>query len=140
MTDRQQDSGGELNERSATPALEWFSAALGLLLTLAILGFIGREAIKGFSVTPPAIEVSVERITPIPAGFVVEVAAKNRSDATAAAVHVEGVLRAGGRSIETSQATISYVPGRSERRAGLFFTRDPRGAELSVRPTGYEEP
>ena len=64
----------------------------------------------------------------------------NASRRTAAAVSIEGTLRDGGQTVETSTATLSFVPGHSERKAGLIFTRDPRRHALEVRATGYEEP
>jgi uncharacterized protein (TIGR02588 family) len=42
--------------------------------------------------------------------------------------------------VETSQATIDYLPQRSERRGGLFFTRNPEGLDLNLRAEGYSEP
>jgi uncharacterized protein (TIGR02588 family) len=36
--------------------------------------------------------------------------------------------------------TIDYVPSRSSRKAGLFFMRDPREFDLSLRALGYQSP
>ena len=41
---------------------------------------------------------------------------------------------------ETSEATIDYLPARSEREGGLIFSRDPRGHELRLRAKGYAQP
>jgi uncharacterized protein (TIGR02588 family) len=65
---------------------------------------------------------------------------QNHAEATAAAVQIEGTLASATSRAETSRATIDYVPGRSTRRAGLFFSADPSSGQLSVRATGYEEP
>lgn len=120
--------------------LEWISAALGLLLAIAILGLIGWDALTGNGSGAPAVSVQVDRIARTSAGYVVEVTARNETDNTAAEVQLEAQLKQAGQTLETSQATISYVPGSSERKAGFFFTRDPRAARLEVRATGYEEP
>ena len=60
--------------------------------------------------------------------------------ATAAAVQIEGELLDGERVIATSQVTLDYVPGNSERRGGLFFREDPEAHGLKVRALGYAEP
>ena len=125
---------------SGIPALEWIASAIGLVLTLAILGSISWEAATGNGAEPPAIEVTVERVTPVAAGYVVEVRARNRASATAAAVQIEGELDTGAAEPVTSSATIDYVPGESDRRAGLFFTDDPRAHKLEVRALGYAKP
>jgi uncharacterized protein (TIGR02588 family) len=130
----------ERQSGSGTPLLEWIASAVGLLLTLGILGSIGWEALTGGSGEPPAVDVAVERIVPTGHGYVVEVRARNRSSATAAAVQIEGTLKQGGREVATSTAIIDYVPGESDRRAGLFFMEDPRGHQLGVRALGYAEP
>lgn len=122
------------------PMLEWIAAAIGLLLTLGMLGVIGLEAVRGDGSRPPAVEASVERITPTAAGYVVEVRLRNLSSATAAAVQLEGALTRGNGEAATSSATIDYVPGQSTRRVGLFFGEDPRGQRLEVRVLGYSEP
>lgn len=131
-----QDRGKTARE----PLLEWVSAGIGLVLTLAIVALIGREALNGETAQPPAIEVVAGRVTPIQAGFVVEVTALNRSGGTAAGVEVEGALMSGTDEVETSGLTFDYVPGHAQRRGGLFFTQDPRRHRLQLRALGYQAP
>ncbi len=121
-------------------ALEPISAGLGLLLAVGIGGVIGWDALSGNQDGPPALSVRAAEIRQQAGTYVVRIRARNEADATAAAVLVEGQLREGGATVETSQATISYVPGHSERRAGLIFRRDPRARQLVLRVAGYEEP
>lgn len=116
------------------PALEWIASAAGLILLAAVLAMLAREAMSGATRDVPEIKVKAVRIVPAASGFVLEFSAANRSRATAAAVTVEGELPSG----ETASAVIDYVPGRSTRRGGLFFTENPRGAEL--RALGYQDP
>lgn len=122
------------------PLLEWIAAGIGLMLTLGILAVIGREALSGEVEQPPAIEVRVENVVESTAGFVVEIAATNRSGATAASVQVEGELKSAGTSVEVSAATFDYVPGHGTRRGGLLFRQDPRLYQLELRALGYEAP
>lgn len=126
--------------RSHPPLLEWISAGVGLLLTLAVLGALAWEGLTGSNGAPPAIEIAVSRITPVRAGYVVEVELHNRSSATAAAVEIEGKLTRSGGDAATSTATVDYVPGDSTRNAGLFFRDDPRRHQLELRALGFAEP
>jgi uncharacterized protein (TIGR02588 family) len=122
------------------PLLEWIAAGLGLLLTLALLAVIGREAIAGETSEPPAIELRAASVRPLPSGFLVEVVASNRSGGTGAGVQVEGALKSGSVAVETSDFTFDYVPGHAERKGGLFFRQDPRRHRLELRALGYQAP
>ena len=122
------------------PLLEWISAAIGLALTLGIVVLIGKEWLNCETEQPPAIELLAGSVTPMRSGFVVEVTAVNRSGGSAAEVEVEGALMSGASPVETSHMTFDYVPGRAERKGGLFFTQDPRRHRLQVRALGYQEP
>lgn len=116
------------------PLLEWIAAAVGLILALAVMAVIARDAFNGSAGMTPDIQVVAVRAQPAASGWVVEFEARNLSPVTAAQVEIEGKLPDG----ETVTATIDYVPGRSSRRGGLFFSNEPRGLEL--RPLGYQDP
>lgn len=131
---------GRKQKDSGTPVLEWIAAGIGLVLTLAMLGFIGWQAWKGEGEEVPGIEIHVQRIVPAAGGWVVEIAAQNVSAATAAAVQIEGELIKDGRVLATSQVTLDYVPGNSERRGGLLFREDPRAHDLEMRALSYAKP
>ena len=140
MAEAKHQHKGAKGDAADTPALEWIAAGIGLLLTLAILGTIGWEMIAGRGDRPPAIEARVERIVPTGSGYVAEIALRNGSPATAAAVQVEGELTKPGGEVVTSSVTLDYVPGESTRHAGLFFKDDPHAGRLEVRTLGYAEP
>lgn len=127
-------------KQSGPPVLEWVSAAVGAVLAIGILIFISIEALDSSASRPPLLEVRPTAVAGAGGFYVVEVTVANRSGQTAAAVEIQGELMQGGSSVETSNATVSYVPGHSERNAGLIFSRDPRAHQLQVRSTGYERP
>lgn len=120
--------------------LEWISGGIGALLAIAVLSLLTIEALDSTTARPPLL--LVEPVGAVKAGemYVVEVEVANRSGQTAAAVEIEGELSSGGEPVETSGATVAYVPAHSKRSAGLVFTRDPRTHQLQIRATGYEEP
>jgi uncharacterized protein (TIGR02588 family) len=84
--------------------------------------------------------VSVLEVSPQPEGWLVEILVSNDGGKTAAALGIEGSLANDDGVVETRAATIDYLPPNSQRRAGLFFMRDPAGLELELRPIGFEEP
>ena len=140
MSEGRKSAGGKKSGHAETPALEWIAAAVGLVMTLGILGSMGWEAMTGGGGGPAAIEARVERIVPTSAGYVAEIALRNDSPTSAAAVQIEGELTKADGTVATSQATVDYVPGESTRRAVLSFTDDPRRARLEVRVLGFAEP
>lgn len=107
------------------PIWEWLVAAVGLLLVVSAIGFMLYRAIKGNS-SPPEIAISVDAVRPAHNGFLVTFFVVNRGESTAASLTIEGELQSRGESIETTDVTLNYVPSRSERRGGLFFTNDPQ--------------
>ena len=120
--------------------LESVSAAIGLALVVAMLAFLAYGAARSRNDTPPIMRVEPVGLTAAGGQYIVEVELSNRSRSTGASVGVEGVLKRGGREVETSSATFAYVPGKSRRRGGLIFTGDPRSHVLELRVTGYERP
>jgi uncharacterized protein (TIGR02588 family) len=126
-------------EKDAIPTWEWIVAGVGLVLVSGVIGLLIYEAFTGKRL-PPDVKLSVASVTQTRNGFLVRITAINEGGTTAEGVIVEAELRNGTGPVERSQTTIDYLPPRSEKRAGLFFTRDPRQLELQVRALGYEEP
>ena len=122
-----------------TPLLEWIAAGLGLVLTVGAVGYLVGEGLRP-EAGPPVLMVSAERISPTPAGYAVDVQVQNRSRTTAAAVEIEGVLRAPGQEPETAAVTFDYVPGLSRRTGGLVFQADPRRFPLTLTAKGHVAP
>ncbi len=122
-----------------TPLLEWIVAAVGLVLVLSTIGFTFYRAWRETD-TPPAVSVTVETIVAQGDRYLVTFRALNEGEGTAAAVTVEGVLLQDGEAIELSTASLDFVPSRSERQGGLFFTQNPEQYELRLRATGYADP
>lgn len=121
------------------PLVEWVSAAIGLAITGAMFGFLALEPGQQNGV-PPLLTVVPVTLVQAPGYYVVEFDVRNESAATGAAVQVEGTLKQGGTEVETSTASLSYVPGESIQGGGLMFTRDPRHYRLELRVTGFERP
>jgi uncharacterized protein (TIGR02588 family) len=122
-----------------TPLLEWVSAAVGLALTLAVIGVIGWEALNADD-SPPAIVVERLAATRTASGYVLEVKVTNTGGSPAAQVAIEGELTPSGGEPETAEATFDYVPDHSTRTGGLFFESDPNAGALKLTAKGYVSP
>jgi uncharacterized protein (TIGR02588 family) len=122
------------------PLLEWVSAGVGLAIVLGMFGFLTVDAMRADTGVPPIMRAQPTRLTVAPGQYVLQVRVSNSSRKTGASVQIAGNLKRGGTVVESSEATLSYVPGQSERRAGLVFTHDPRAYQLDLRVTGYERP
>lgn len=122
------------------PLVEWISAAVGLVIIAAMLAMLTLEAAGEGNGIPPLLNAKPTGVVAGDDHYVVEVEVSNAARRTAGSVGIEGTLKQGDSDIETSSATVAYVPGESRRGAGLIFTRNPRDYRLELRVTGYERP
>ncbi len=65
---------------------------------------------------------------------------RNNGTTTAAALVLEGELRNGMQTVEKSTVTMNYVPAGSTRKAGIYFTNDPKSFDLILTPKSFEQP
>jgi uncharacterized protein (TIGR02588 family) len=121
------------------PGWSWIVSLIGLLLIVGSIGYMFYKVAKN-EASPPDIVIQQERILQRTGSFLVEIRVANRGGSAAARLMLEGSLLENGKTVESSTITIEYVPAESSRKAGLFFTHDPRLFQFSVRPLGYDEP
>lgn len=142
--DSENDSGENQNEENQnkkqdTPILEWITAIIGLILVIGAIGFVLYNAFNTKNL-PPDLIVVKENIKQVKTGYLVEFKVKNAGNQTASSVVIEGSLVQNGKPIETDEITLDYVPSDSERKGGLYFSKNPDAFELELRAKGYEEP
>lgn len=121
------------------PLLEWICAAIGAMLVAATLVTVALQ-IPGEDKATPRLRVQAVDVVAAEEGHLVRFAVTNASQATAAAVEIEGRLSQDGQVLESSRVTLDYAPRGSTARGGLWFTRDPACCTLSLRAMGYQEP
>ena len=129
---------GTDSDRNAIPPVEWFVAGIGFVLVAGVLGFLLYGAVRDGAL--PDVKLSVDAVVQLRNGYLVRITAMNEGGRTAQGLTVEGELRSGADLVERSEAVIEFLPPHSRKRAGMFFSRDPRTFELKLRPLGYEEP
>lgn len=135
-----EDGGHDGADSERTSIWEWVAAGVGALLVVAAIGFVSWQAISEPDHAVPMLTVSVDSVARHADRHVVRFTVRNAGAATAAGVRVDGTLRSGDVVVETSSATVDYVPAHSRRTAGVIFTRDPRGYQLELRPVGWQDP
>jgi uncharacterized protein (TIGR02588 family) len=124
---------------SAASPWEWAVGAVGLALIAAAIGYLVYAALTT-PVGPPQIRLAADAVERSSDGYVVLVTVANGGPSTAAALEIEGTLEGDGRVVETSTASLDYLPRFSTRVIGLYFGKDPDDHRLRLRPLGYAEP
>ncbi len=139
LDSRNERSETDQEQTSQPGAVEWIFAAVSAVLVLAMLGLLLYEALDQDVAFADfqAEQLQTERVG---SRYLVRFRVTNRGDVTAATVLVEGTLKRGDASVETSVATFDYLPSRSEQRGGLLFSNDPAEYMLSLEAKGYSDP
>jgi len=121
------------------PLWERLVALVGSLLVLASVVYLLYQGIWGDH-SPPDIVIEQIDVMDSGADHLVRFRARNQGGKTAAEVIVRGVLERDGEQIETAEASIDYIPPGSEQQGGLYFSHDPRQAQLTIGASGYRLP
>lgn len=126
-------------ERLKPHWIEWLTGAVSSLLILAIIAWIGYEAVNGTD-TPADLRVDLVSTEKTDAGWRVQFDLSNSGETTAAAVEVRGTVADRGRLIEEAAVTFDYVAAHSLARGALIFTQDPNSHDFTIRAVGFTEP
>ena len=129
----------ETDEARPIPVTEWVVATIGAVLVAGTIGWLVWLATMRDE-TPPDVRVVEAGVVALQDGWLVRFRAANAGSQAAAELLIEGALVGPDGAIETSEATVDYLPPRSEREGGLIFSRDPRQHELRLRAKGYVDP
>lgn len=118
--------------------LEWTAFAVGLVLVLGTLGYLGYD---GFTMDdqPPYLEIQLGAPLARENAFLVPVAVTNRGDQSAEDVRVEVVL-AHGQARERGELDMAFLPRGATRHGWVTFHADPRAGAMTSRVLGYERP
>lgn len=115
-------------------ALEWTVFGLSVLLVLAVIGLLAREALR-WKESPARLRAELGTPVMQDGSWWVPVKVRNEGESLAADVTIE--VRAGG---ETSGFTLDFVPRGTDRQGRANF---PGGTDMdaaTVIVKGYQEP
>ena len=120
---------------------EWTVFAVGLLLLLAVSGYLLYEAVT-IAHKPAALSISLG--APVAAGdphhFTVPITIRNDGGQTAAEVDIEVLLLEGEKQVERRELTFDFVPHMSSRSGALTFDSAPSPEQLRAQVLTYVEP
>ena len=129
----------ETRAEAGTSLWEWVISGISALLVLGTVGYVFYKAVAE-PTTLPQVVIEQEKIQPGVGGYVVTFWAHNRGGLTAKDLGIEGRLVSDTGVIATRSTGITFLPGESRRKAGLFFPVDPRLYKLEIYPVGYDVP
>lgn len=122
-----------------TPVLEWVLGALGAALLVSCIGFLIWKSAQGAD-EPGRVTMDVTRTLALEDQYLMEFEVHNAGTQTLAALNVTARLLDGEKEVESAQAVIDYVPGRSTRSGGFYFRTDPRQHRVELNAGGYQTP
>ena len=127
------------DKKSDIPSWEWVVGAIGFVFVVASIGFMLYQAFVVDEIAPEIL-IETEAIEPSGSSYLVKIQVTNHGGLVVAGLVIEGILKEGAEEVEISETTIDYVPAGSQRKAGLFFTRNPQEFDLQFRAKSYVEP
>lgn len=101
--------------------------------------FLGYTAVTRDD-APPSIRFRTQAIRAVTGGYLVDLTLRNEGKETAANLKFEERLIKDEQTVETSEATVDYVPSKSERQAGLSLRMIRAVLKLTFQAKGYERP
>lgn len=116
------------------------TAALGLIIVGGSIGWMIYSALASEVDAPPDIVVTYDSLIHQRDRYLLIYRVENRGGSAVADLEIEASGGDSATGIETIHAAVGYVPAGSERRGGLYFTRDPRRGPIRLRPLGFAEP
>ena len=127
-----------MNQKIKKNWLEWTVFGVSAALIALVIGFLIFESATIGDALP---DIQVQTGTPEArtGHFAVPLEVTNKGDQTAEGVHIEVVLRSGGKE-ERADLEIAFLPRRGSREAWVTFKTDPRQGTLDARVLGYEKP
>ena len=118
--------------------VEWTVFGVSAVLIATVIGFLVFESAT-IGDALPDIQLRLGTPEARSSYFAVPLDVTNKGDQTAEGVHIEVVLRAGGKE-ERADLEIAFLPRRGAREAWVTFKTDPRNGTLEARVLGYEKP
>ncbi|MEP2775347.1 MAG: hypothetical protein ABJQ29_01290 [Luteolibacter sp.] len=127
-------SSSKPTEKDHIPTAEWVVAGIGLVLLCLSLGFLLYKAVV-VDDGAPSITLKVEQVVPQDSGGLVLAEVTNTGGVTFTRLQIMGTSGNEKREVE-----IDYLPARSSRKFGVFFSKVPEKSEVRLSAGGYQNP
>ena len=124
---------------TATPRLEWLMGIFGLVLLGSGVIFLVYQGLTQPE-APGAVVVTVTDVHDVGSAHVVRFKVRNQGGETLSNLHITASLTDADVQIESAQALVDHLPGRSEQEGGVYLRHDPRRYTLRIDPAGYTKP
>lgn len=113
---------------------EWIVAGFGLALVCIAFFFL---IYKAFFIEQgdPVLDFAVERVVNQDGGALVLAKVSNTGRQTVTALQITGIA-----ANEEHEFEVDFLPARSSRRFGMFFSFVPLKNDVKFRAGGYQEP
>ena len=122
------------------PLIEWVVGGIGLVLVTSMIGLLAYEGLAGDG-SPPDVVLKIQSRHHQQQSHAISVTVMNQGGEPASALKIQGeLLDEQGSVVESAMSEIDYLPARSEREAGLIFTRPTENFQVKLRALGYEKP
>ncbi|WP_411825446.1 hypothetical protein [Luteolibacter sp. AS25] len=128
------NSTSDSSHTEIIPPAEWIAAGIGLTLLCVCIGFLFFKAFM-LDGGVPKISFAVKQIVAQDGGSLVLGKVSNEGGETVTALHIRATSGS-----EQQQVEIDYLPARSSREFGVFFTHIPEEGSVSFTASGYQEP
>ena len=130
---------GSRNGRPAGRKLaEWVTTGVSLVLVLGVAGFLIYEGMNQDSMFVGAdVKVLVEQAVERGGKYVVPIRVENQARRTLKDFKVRVTYRSASGERESEDVVIDYVGERASATVYVYIDRDPRGAEMEARASGY---
>ncbi len=127
-------SKSEKSQQEKIPLPEWIVAGIGVALVLLALSFLTYKALF-LGTGDPEIHFKITDIASQQSGGLVLAEVSNSGGKTITAFQIIGTSGS-----EEHTVVIDFLPARSSRKFGMFFSSLPTKDEVTFTPGGYQEP
>ena len=131
----------EANEHTASTTAERITLVASIIVLVSILSVAVWSNVRTGEAPPDiVVEVDMENVREMDAGFYVPIEITNNGGTTAEDLVVSGELDLGEGDPETADVTIAFLAGGETEAAEMVFSAHPEDGEFTISPTSFLKP
>lgn len=129
------------NAHVATTTAERITMVISLVILVSIISVaVWSNERTGHAPPDIVVEVHMEDVREMDAGFYVPITITNNGGMTAQDLIVVGELDLGEDEPETADVTVAYLAGGETEAAEMVFSAHPEDGEFTIGPTSFLKP